>query len=67
MNTDSLIRQIQSINPTAREQDLVAFDSDSLTRYLDRLLRMAEPRGLTSRWSRDSRDPAITKFVPSGA
>ena len=67
MNRDGVMEQLQPLNPTATPVQLEGFSPEVLESYLTRLVRAVEPRGRQSVWRRESRDPAITKYVPSGA
>ncbi len=60
LSRERLIDYVQTLNPTAPGEYLQGFDEATLLAYLERLLRLNEPRSGGSRWTRLSGSPAIT-------
>lgn len=59
LSREQVLDRILEMNPGATTEFLLDFDDRALAGYLERLLRLHDRRGATSRWVRPAGPPAV--------
>mgnify|MGYP001066860887 CR=1 FL=1 len=67
MSKQQMIDAIREHNRSAAQEFLARFDEAALSDYLQRLTRVCNHRGKTSRWVRNTTAPAVATLAMSAA